>query len=223
MKYLLKSLLSLTSYRRFVFPRWRYNFSASDLLFMCNCLEDVRDISGSVLEIGCEYGETTLFLNHYMTDRNINLRYFCIDTFDGFTEDDLNYEVEVRNKSRNNLLGFRNNSKKWFQRTLSDAGYDSVQVFQKDASEFDFLLVAPVCFALLDVDLYKPIQACLPRLYSVLSPGGVIIVDDCDPADPDYDGAFYAYMEFMESRNLPVSIFGRKLGIIKKDSTSEGA
>lgn len=188
---------------------------------MCNCLEEVRHITGSILEIGCEYGETTLFLNHYMADQGINRRYICIDTFDGFTEDDLNYEVKVRNKSRSNLLGFRNNSKKWFQRTISDAGYESVQVFQKDVSAFDFLSVAPVSFALLDVDLYKPIQACLPRLYNVLSPGGVIIVDDCDPADPFYDGAFYAYMEFMGSRNLPASIFGRKLGIIKKNSASE--
>ena len=218
MRYVLKYLLSLTSFRRFVFPRWRYNFSASDLVFMCSCLEEIRNISGSVLEIGCEYGETTLFLNHYMTDRNINRHYYCIDTFDGFTEADINYEVEARHKSRNNLSGFRNNSKKWFERTLSDAGYESVRVFQKDVTEFDFLLVSPVSFALLDVDLYKPIEACLPKLYDVLSPGGILIVDDCDPTDQNYDGAYYAYIEFMASNHLPVCIVGSKLGIIRKNS-----
>lgn len=218
MKHLIKFFLSMTSFRKFVFPRWRYNFSASDLVFMCECLEEIRGVSGSVLEIGCEYGETTLFLNQYMVDRDIIRQYYCIDTFNGFTEDDINFEVEARHKFRENLLGFRNNSKKWFERTLLDAGHESVTVFQKDVSEFDFQLVSPVSFALLDVDLYKPIEVCLPRLYKALSLGGIIIVDDCDPTDPNYDGAYYAYIEFMASNQLPVCIVGRKLGIIRKNS-----
>ena len=216
MRYLIKSLVSLTRFRRFVFPRWRYNFSAADLVFLCGCLEEVRGVNGSILEVGCEYGETTLFLNLYMSDVRLTKKYYCIDTFDGFTDIDISYEVESRGKNHSNLLGFRNNSKAWFERTLADAGYDAVQVFQKDAAHFDFSFVAPVSLALLDIDLYKPTQACLPRLYDALSPGGLIIVDDCDPSDANYDGAFQAYKEFMDFKQLPAQIFGRKIGVIRK-------
>jgi len=216
MKRLLKSLISSTSFRRFVFPRWRYNFAAIDLLFMCNCLEELRGVNGSVVEVGCEYGETTLFLNRFMSDSKLEKKYYCIDTFDGFTENDIRFEIETRAKRRENLLGFRKNSKKWFKRTVSDAGYNSIGIFQADASVFDFSLVSPISFALIDIDLFKPIQACLPKIFDALSPGGMILVDDCDPSDANYDGAYYAYVEFMGSRNLPIKIFGKKLGIIKK-------
>ena len=70
----------------------------------------------------------------------------------------------------------------------------------------------------MDIDLYKPIRACLPRLYNALEPNGLIVVDDCDPKNPHYDGAYYAYIEFVESQNLPIEIFGTKLGLIRKAS-----
>jgi hypothetical protein len=50
-----------------------------------------------------------------------------------------------------------------------------------DPAEFDFASVGPIAFALLDVDLYVPMAAILPKLYENLSPGGMILVDDCMP------------------------------------------
>lgn len=217
-KRVIKSVFSSSPLRRYIFPRWRYNFSAYDLCFLCKCLEDVHRVPGVVLEVGCEYGETTIFLNNFLQERSPGKKYVCVDTFDGFANWDIEYEVEVRGKERGVLLGFRNNSKTWFLRTLSEAGYQSVLVFQADAAKFDFRSVSPISFALVDVDLYKPIQACLPKLYKELSDGGIIIVDDCDSSDKNYDGAFYAYTEFMESMNLPIRIVGRKLGLIVKPS-----
>lgn len=48
-----------------------------------------------------------------------------------------------------------------------------------DPAEFDFASVGPIAFALLDVDLYVPMAAVLPKLYENLSPGGMILVGDC--------------------------------------------
>ena len=223
LKSVLKGIISFTDLRRFIFPRWRYNFSAADLVIMCECINDVKRVEGAVLEVGCEYGETTLFLNNYLAEVGISKKYVCIDTFKGFTESDLDYEVKIRAKQRRNLLGFRNNSRSWFLRTMKDAGYSHVRVFQADASIFDFASVSPVSFALIDVDLFRPIQACLPAVYQALNPGGIILVDDCDPSDLNYDGAFYAYVEFVESRGLPIDILGRKLGRIRKSETASHA
>jgi O-methyltransferase len=220
LKSLLKGLVSHTVLRRFVFPRWRYNFSAVDLLIICGCINEVKNIEGGVVEVGCEYGETTLFLNNYLDEAGISKSYVCIDTFNGFTERDLDYEVTIRSKARSNLLGFRNNARSWFLKTVRDAGYSYVQVVKADAANFDFTTISPLSFALIDIDLFKPTQACLPAIYEVLTPGGIILVDDCDPSDANYDGAFYAYVEFVQARGLSIDVLGRKLGIIRKAKAS---
>jgi hypothetical protein len=68
---------------------------------------------------------------------------------------------------------------------------------------------------LIDVDLYKPISAILPKVYNELTPGGVIVVDDCQP-DTSFDGALVAYEEFIRERDLPSEIVCEKLGLIKR-------
>jgi hypothetical protein len=49
----------------------------------------------------------------------------------------------------------------------------------------------------------------------MLSPGGIIVVDDCKPAN-QFDGAMQAYTEFTESARLPARYMLDKLGILKK-------
>ena len=63
------------------------------------------------------------------------------------------------------------------------------------------------------MDLYKPIKDVLPKIYSAMSPGGIIVVDDCKPANL-WDGAVLAYEEFLQNRALPKEIVAEKLGII---------
>jgi O-methyltransferase len=62
--------------------------------------------------------------------------------------------------------------------------------------------------------LYIPVKDLLPKVLSVMSSGGIIIVDDCQP-DQMWDGAFQAYQEFARERNLPEEIVLEKLGIVR--------
>src|SRR5262245_32818740 len=36
------------------------------LCFLCKCIKDVRNVDGIILEVGCAYGATTVFLNKYL-------------------------------------------------------------------------------------------------------------------------------------------------------------
>ncbi len=87
---------------------------------------------------------------------------------------------------------------------------------ETDVNEYDLTTLGPLSFVLLDVDLYRPIRKALPELYQVLSPGGIMVVDDCDPSSDRWDGSDQAYKEFMEERSLPSQIIYGKLGIIRK-------
>jgi hypothetical protein len=49
----------------------------------------------------------------------------------------------------------------------------------------------------------------------MLSPGGMIVADDCKPAN-QFDGAMQAYTDFTESQGLPSRYMLDKLGIVTK-------
>jgi len=56
----------------------------------------------------------------------------------------------------------------------------------------------------------------LKELYRILTPNGIIIVDDCDNKDTCFEGSDQAYKEFMQEINQPVEIVLGKLGIVRK-------
>jgi ubiquinone/menaquinone biosynthesis C-methylase UbiE len=83
-------------------------------------------------------------------------------------------------------------------------------------NKYDLTTLGALCFVLLDVDLYRPMKKSLKQLYRVLTPNGIIIVDDCDSKVKAWDGADQAYKEFMQEINQPAQIVHDKLGIVRK-------
>jgi O-methyltransferase len=196
-------------------------FNPNQLHFFVQQLDATRDVPGGILEIGCAYGATTAFLKRHMAAEAIEKRYTCVDTFKGFTAADVVYERAERGKTYP-YDDFRANSKRRFKRTLRMNHISGVEVEQCDIREFDLGVLAPLAFCLLDVDLYRPTAGALPRIWEGLSPGGVIVVDDCDPepADDAFDGAGAAFREFASKIEQPTQVVYGKLGVLRKPLAS---
>jgi len=67
----LKTLLKEIQFRTPVLrthwsPRWLYGYNPAQLIFLCQCLDQTRDVHGEIAEIGCATGWTTLFLTQYL-------------------------------------------------------------------------------------------------------------------------------------------------------------
>jgi len=207
--------------KRRLFPEYRFQFSAQQLCFFCKCLSDTKDIRGDVAEIGCEYGHTTIFLNNYLDNLiGEKKRYFALDTFSGFSETDISFEVENRSKTRYFYEGFRENRKEWFMKTMDINKAKRVEVIEADINDFNLQGLGHLSFVLLDVDLYRPTKKALPELYEALSPGGILIVDDCDPSNFCWDGAYQAYIEFTKIAGVTPRIIHQKLGLIRKPAST---
>lgn len=211
---LFKSLVFYTPFRRYVFHRYPYNFLPIHLNFLCGCIERTKELKGSILEIGCYSGDTTVFLNKHMDFLGLEKEYICIDTFSGFTEDDISYEVNKRSKFKNQLQGFKVNKKKWFDQTILDNDISRVKSFKADISEFDLKELPKISFCLIDVDLYIPVKIALEKVYSLVEKGGIVVVDDCKK-NQTFDGAYKAYIDFIDEHKLPEKIILDKLGIIE--------
>jgi O-methyltransferase len=193
-----------------------YMFPPRQLIMLAALAEQASNQAGegSFVEAGCAYGATTVFLNRLMDSFANKHEYYAIDTFSGFIEGDVEHEVTQRGKPSAIASQFVVNAKKWFDRTLELQSITRVRSVQADVGAFDFGQIAPICFCLLDVDLYLPIKRALPNIVDHMAHGGVVVVDDCG-RNHDFDGAELAYREFCAERGFPYTVIFGKLGIIE--------
>lgn len=189
-----------------------FGFTPVQLFYICECIAKTRELPGPIIEIGCGRGRTTVFLNKYMDATNLSKAYICIDTFAGFTAEDVNHEVLVRGKQTNWRM-FDKNRKAWFERVIRRNAITRVDVVQGDVNPHDLTQYHNVSMCLIDVDLYRPVKSSLEGIYDRMARGGVVIIDDCRP-DYTFDGAHAAYLEFAAQRGLPVEIVLDKLGVL---------
>lgn len=170
---------------------------------------------GAAIEIGCNQGWTTCWLVEALREAGIHRPYHCLDTFTGF----LAHDVAVVN-DRGKAAGayaeyFAVNDQRWLDASVRKFGYTNVKTHKADASNFDYGAIGPIAFALVDVDIYRPVKLSLERVLPCVAKGGVVVVDDCDPKHTLWDGACQAYVEVCRENSLPVDILGEKLGVIR--------
>jgi hypothetical protein len=190
-------------------------FTPRQLLFLTDCIRAARDIPGCLVEAGCAYGATTVFIGKFMQEEGIRKLYIAIDTFSGFVPDHVNYEIIERHKVHALRHYFTENRRAWFEQSVSMANISNVRAISSDVTKFDFASLETIAFCLLDVDFYLPIIDVLPKIYSRMSPGGIIVVDDCKRGG-DMDGALQAYTEFCAKNGIQQQVCCDKLGIIRK-------
>lgn len=203
-----------TPLARLIGARYFFNFLPAQLFYLCQCIDQTRDVPGCIVEAGCGAGNSTLFFDRHMTATGNEKPYVAIDTFSGFLAADVDVEVE-RGKSRRDFSGFSFNDRLWFDTAMRRAGATRVRSIRADVGAFDFGSIAPIAFCLLDVDLYRPTSRALPRIWNALSPGGILVVDDCFD-NQVFDGANQAYAEFCAQLEREPQRVHQKLGILRK-------
>ena len=193
-------------------------FSPSQLGFLCEQITNTSEVPGSILEVGCAFGATTVFLNRHIDCLGIDVDYYAVDTFSGFTANDISYEHDLGRHYRYDT-DFRGNSKPWFDRTMRRNGVRRVTSFRADATTFDYTRITPFRFVLVDVDLYRPVLVVLESIYELVSPGGAIVTDDCQEGGR-WGGAYEAFIDFTKAKGLDASITDDKLGLITKPQST---
>jgi predicted O-methyltransferase YrrM len=209
-----KTLAYHTGLHRTLFYRYDYMFRPRDLALLVTLLTETHDLPGPILEIGCAAGHTTVFLNKHLDDLEDPRSYVCLDTFAGFTREDIDVEVERGHQTTQYEYVFRAYRKEWFDQTMENNRIDRVTSIQADVNTFDFRPYRDISFCLIDVDLLRPVATALEEIYPRMAPGGVIVVDDCTPG-VKYEGAYAAYVDFVTRIGTPVDIRHDVLGMIR--------
>jgi len=216
---LVKRALFWSPLRSYVLYKYRYAFSPAQLARLTTLLTEAVAAPGDCLEVGCYRGYTTVWLNRHLDAVSPAKRYHAVDTFGGFVPADVAHEQQARGKaSRDDARAFAKftiNSQAWFDATMRQNAITRVTSHAAAVQNFVFPEQARYCFALIDVDLYLPTKVALERLWPRLSPGGVIVVDDCQE-NHVYDGSRQALEEFCAAQGVTFEIVEQKLGVIRR-------
>ena len=202
---------------RYYLPTVEYLVFPAELGLLCQHLTETDSLPGPILEIGCEQGRTTVFLNRHLEVIKSKRKYICIDTFDGFTTGDIEFEVRRRASDERFLAGqFRAGAKSTFEKTLKFNGIKRATVIQADVNHYDFSSVDEVSFCFIDVDLFRPVTSALHKIWPKMAVNGVIMVHDCAPEESNpYRGAYEAYTEFAAECGAAIDVQER-FGILRK-------
>ncbi|MGL4968263.1 MAG: TylF/MycF/NovP-related O-methyltransferase [Inquilinus sp.] len=142
-------------------------------------LIECKEIPGDIVEIGCAMGGTAAIARNMTRHLDINKRYLCYDTFDGFVEQQFSSDVGLGTPAQDRHM-FSGSSRDLVAKILKRHKAEDVTLIQGDITTIpDSTLPESCSVVLLDVDLAEPTYQALKRFWPRLAPGGVILVDDC--------------------------------------------
>ena len=148
--------------------RWIKNFSI---------YADEEAMQGNVAECGVNRGEFAYFINKYFKQR----RLYLFDTFEGFSQKDL--EIENSFNDRNFSNGKFNSANCFIDNNLEITRRrmiypDNVEIYRGHFPESARSITDTFCFVNLDMDLYKPMLDALRFFYPLTTKGGAIVMHD---------------------------------------------
>lgn len=199
-------------YTKFGAPYYPYMIEPIQIANIINALEELRKVEGNICEIGVARGMTSRLICEHLVLSRYQTKFFCIDTFNSFTDEDVDYEVRRRGKKKSDFKLFRYNDFEIWSRNFSK--FPFVEPIKCDVNKFDFGSIAPIKFVFLDVDLYLPIKTALNNMPPYIVKGGIVMVDNVLD-NSIWDGAFEAFMEFVETTGKEYKIVGNRCGLIR--------
>lgn len=178
------------------------------LYLYLDALHKTREVSGDAVEVGCFQGATAAFAHRFLAGIGVTRKYLCIDTFGGFPKEQFAADAALGTEA---FLepAFAANSQKLVRKLLDMWGCEEIQLLKSDIVQLPpDNLPEKIAIALIDVDIAEPTKAALQKIMPRMSPGGIILIDDCDMAG--FKGARVA-----TERIAPQATYQYGMGIIQ--------
>ncbi len=152
------------------------------------------EIEGSVAELGVYRGDFAKYINEFFPDRKL----FLFDTFEGFTDRDVNEDVK-----NGYSAGTEDFSETSVNTVLKQMVYPEMCVIKKGwfPQTTKGMENEKFVFVSLDADLFEPIYEGLSFFYPRLTEGGVAFIHDFN--NPDYKGVSAAVKKFCREQKIP--------------------
>lgn len=170
-----------------------------------------RGIEGSCAELGVYKGEFSKYINRAFEDRKL----YLFDTFEGFSERDVEYETK-NNISISNIGELCNPDIDLVIKKMVNKNNCIVKKGYFPDTTIDMPKEEKFCFVSLDADLYNPMKGGLEYFYPRLSQGGYIMIHDYNAIRfTGVKKAVYDYLKEAHIAYVPINDSGRSIVICK--------
>lgn len=163
-----------------------------------------QGMSGNVAECGVFRGDSAKFINRFFPDRKL----YLFDTFEGFENEDIEYEISSVNKA---YINSRFADKEVFtdtsiKRLMRKMIYpENIEIHKGHFPETVRDIEDRFCFVNLDMDLYVPMLEAIRYFWERMVDGGCILLHDY--FNMEFQGVKKAVERFeMEKNIVPVKI-----------------
>lgn len=179
----------------------------SRVVWLRNFAEYAEKFPGNVAECGVCMGEFSYYINKYFPNKQL----YLFDTFEGFSERDLNVERSLNHEA---FLNSMFNDQALFsaaneQIVMTRMPHPGKCILKKgyfpDTAQG---LEDTFCFVNLDMDLYQPMLEGLRFFYRKMCPGGVLLLHDY--FHPELPGVKQAVEDF--ERELGAGLYKTPIG-----------
>lgn len=174
---------------------------------MISLLESTLHLPGDVIECGVYRGGSLMKIARTLKDKAPDKRLLGLDSFGGFPEQDV-LSLDVGKKR--SLGGIRKkfrfvgDTQQRLRRNFEMYGVNAELVPGFFSETLSKVTDRTFCFIHLDVDIYSSYIECFEALWDRLTPGGVMVFDECDAQA--WPGATRAIREFFGPRPVEVQV-----------------
>jgi hypothetical protein len=142
---------------------------ARDAHDLYQCLKNINNIAGDIIEFGSYQGHSGLIMSEYVKTFKLNKKIYLCDTFDGFPKESAGVDF-IWNGTHNNGYSNVNNLFK---------DYDFVNLIKGDFTETAYDIPSnKFCFVMIDCDSYRGTKFALDFVWDKISQHGVIACED---------------------------------------------
>ena len=158
-----------------------------------------RNIHGSIAECGVFRGDFTVVIDSVFQNRD----FYLFDTFEGFSENDVEGDEAIKNKTGEKNK-FKDTSERLVLKRLKNSKNNIIVKKGYFPQTFD-LKNQKFVFVSIDFNLYEPVKEALEIFWNSLEKGGIILVSDYSA--PFYEGTKVAVDEWCKKNNkIPIPI-----------------
>ncbi len=150
-----------------------------------NVLQKIKhnNVPGDIVLVGIWRGGSSIYIKHLADELELNKKIFLVDTYEGFNvapseiwaKDRKSYDFFIEKFPATRMPGIED-----IKNNFKSLNVSLNNVVFINSSDFDIIKNHPdgISFIHIDVDMYEPTSYYLNHIYSKLSKGAAVIVDD---------------------------------------------
>jgi len=167
MEKILNDILAGTKGKKFIM------LADGQIDYILKNLASVIDVPGDVVELGCNVGVTSSYLQRFIKAAGADKELFVYDSFEGLPPKTPEDGATPCEKGHSAV------SVEQFKKTFADAGVELPVINKGFFGDIpDDKYPAQVCFAFFDGDFYSSIMDSFKKVYHKLASGAVVLVHD---------------------------------------------